>query len=89
MNSVVIKQSQVVAQVVLYPSIPNFLPFLLTAATDGQTVFTLPGTPVAILLLAIQGVVQSQLAGDFTFSGTTLTLSSGVDAGTLIAGVYV
>lgn len=89
MNSVIIKQSMVVAQVVMYPSIPNFLAFALTADTDGQTDFTLPATPVAILVLAIQGILQSQLAGDFTIVNDTLTLSEGVDAGTLIAGIYV
>lgn len=67
----------------------NFTPFAVTATVDGQTQFTLPTDPIFMIWVSIQGVVQSQLAGDYTFAGNILTFSSGVSQGELIAGLYV
>lgn len=91
MTAVIIKQHMVVAQVVLYPALADikFNSFALTAVSDGQVTFTMPVTPVSMVLLAIQGVVQSPDNGDYSFVGNVLTIPSGVDAGDLIAGVYV
>lgn len=67
----------------------TFVPFYFVA-TEGQTVFTLASGPMTngMLLLAINGIVQSQAKGDFTVSGVTVTLSEGVNAGDIIGGCY-
>lgn len=81
----------VVGQVILYPTstLLTFIPFAITASVDGQTIFTLPSSPNSVLVTAIQGVLQSQAAGDFTIENDKLILTEGVDSGTLIAGIYV
>lgn len=68
----------------------SIVTFSLTAASDGQTVFTLPSAakPSGLVMAAINGAVQDQSAGDFTVSGSTLTLNAGVNAGDKIYGFY-
>ena len=80
---------QVTITGVTYIQTYNFQQFSIIATTPGQTVFTLPSNPILILLCTIQGISQSQLAGDFTLSGNVITFSSGVTMGQLVAGVYV
>lgn len=67
----------------------KFMPFSFIATQDGQTDFTLPATPVNMMLVAINGATQNgaKTPPDFTVSGTTLTLSDGVDAGDAVYGV--
>lgn len=59
-------------------------------ATSGQTIFTLPSSPSvgAFIFVCINGTVQNRLANDFTVSGSTLTLSIGVDEGDVVYGIY-
>lgn len=67
----------------------SFVPFYFTA-TNGQTQFILNSAPMTngVILLAINGIVQSQAKGDFTVSGSTITLQSGVSSGDIVGGVY-
>ena len=58
-------------------------------ATQGQRVFTASYVILQMQWLAINGVNQSILNGDFTFSGSTITLASGLNAGDLLFGVAV
>ncbi len=90
-NSVTIRPEQVVVQVVLYPTNViglAFVPFAVIATIDNQTVFTLPSIPSTMLVVAINGILQSSVEGDFTVVGNQLTLNAGVDIGTLLAGIY-
>jgi hypothetical protein len=89
-QEIVITRPQEVVEITverrMYPI--NFRDFTFTA-TQGQTVFTLPSTPVdPMILVWINGVGQNMAAGDYTVSGKTITLSEGVDAGDKIFGVY-
>ena len=67
----------------------TFVPFYFTA-TQGQTDFVLDSAPITngVLLLAINGIAQSQAKGDFSVDVATITLEPGVDAGDIVAGVY-
>ena len=71
------------------PKYNKFVPFHYLA-TEGQTEFELDSAPMAngILLLAINGIVQSQPKGDFDIDGVTITLSEGLNAGDILAGCY-
>lgn len=59
-------------------------------ATQGQTVFTLPSTPVTdgLFIVSINAGPQDQEDGDFTVVGTTLTLAEGVDLNDKVYGLY-
>jgi hypothetical protein len=77
----------ITAERIMLPSIV-FKDFTFTA-TEGQTVFTLASAPASPMILVwINGVGQNLAAGDYTIVGTTLTLSSGVNAGDTVFGVY-
>lgn len=67
----------------------SFVPFFFTA-TDGQTQFTLPSTPMTngVIVVAINGIFQSEPKGDFSISGAILTLSDPLDSGDVLTGVY-
>jgi len=66
----------------------TLVPFLFTA-TAGQTVFNLASTPATgVILLAINGAVQSEAGGDFTVVGSTVTLAEGVDLNDKVFGIY-
>lgn len=46
---------------------------------NGATSITLPSTPLFVQMLARAGVVQSEVAGDYVISGTTLTFTDAFD----------
>jgi len=84
---VAINRPQIINVSTIVP-IANFLSFSFTAISANQTVFTpLPGTPIAVIALYINGTAQNQVAGDFTVNGTTIILSSGVDIGDKVYGI--
>ena len=63
-------------------------PFYFNASA-GQSIFVLASVPaLGIILLAINGVAQSQAGGDYTLIGKTITLSQGVDLDDEVFGVY-
>ena len=67
----------------------TFLPFSVTATTNGQTVFTLPYTYTSIICLFIMGTGQDPIAGDYTVNGNVVTLglsAPSIQAGDLIFG---
>ena len=57
-------------------------------ATEGQAAFTLASNPVVMVGVYINGTAQNQVNGDFTVVGKVLTLSSGINAGDHIFGIY-
>lgn len=59
-------------------------------ATNGQTVFTLSGTPgtSSLILVSLDGVSLTQ-GVSYTLSGSTLTLSTGATAGQILAVQYL
>lgn len=69
----------------------NQLPFSFTAITGGQTIFSplpvLAGQVFKIEWLAVQGVVQDVLNGDYTLSGNQITLITGIASGQRVFGV--
>jgi hypothetical protein len=64
------------------------VPFSFTASSPDQTDFDLVTEPASIALLSINGVMQNEEAGDFSVSGSVITLDEGVDVGDTIFGVY-
>jgi len=83
----VINRPQIVEVEVHGPSAVNFVPFYFVAEQD-QVEFILALTPIAVILLAINGEEKIQADGDFTVSGKNITLSEGVNAGDKVFGVY-
>lgn len=79
----IIKQSPIIKFNVF--NFAKFSSFYFEATENEQTVFTLPSTPVSIILLAINGIAQNE--NDFTVVDRTLTLANGVDADDLVYGV--
>lgn len=82
---VVVNRPQTVNVKLTIP-IANFTPFTFTA-TQGQTIFTLTTTPLAVTSLYINGAGQNQAGGDFSVSGLNITLSQGVNSGDTVYGV--
>lgn len=90
MTPIIIQQNSNNVQIIgSFTPVFNFTPFAITATMEGQTQFTLPTIPNFVIIMTIQGVVQSQLAGDFTLAGSVVTFSEGIGLGELIAGIYV
>ena len=91
-ETVIIQQPREVVefkeQGVLIVQVPIvFVPFHFVA-TEGQTDFTLPTAPAAILNAMINGIGQSEVRGDFSFTGQVLTFDAGLQEGDEVAGVY-
>ena len=87
-NAIQVMQVNEVIHMCAQNPVSQFLPFYFVA-TQGQTVFTLPAIALAAWV-AINGTEQSAAktpTPDFTIDETTLTLSSGVDAGDTVFGM--
>lgn len=83
----VINRPQIIEVEVHGPSAVNFVPFYFVAEQD-QVEFTLALTPIALILLAINGEEKIQADGDFTVSKNKITLSEGINEGDRVFGVY-
>lgn len=58
---------------------------------EGQTDFELDYAPRenGVIVLAVNGILQSQSRGDFAIEGTkTIRFESGLDSGDIVTGVY-
>jgi len=68
----------------------KFMQFSVTASSNGQTQFTLPGTPLldGLIIVWINGSGQNFAAGDFTVSANILTLNEGIDSGDKVYGFF-
>jgi hypothetical protein len=56
-------------------------------STNNQTVFTASTTPAATLYLSINGSIQTP-SSDYTVSGSTATLASGIPSGNVVLWAY-
>lgn len=75
--------------VVVGPVVNSFIPRPFNfVASAGQTILPLPTVPVSIIWLAINGTMQSQLAGDFTVSGNLITMADPLDLNDTVFGIY-
>lgn len=84
---VVIQNRPQIVEFTIQNTPQRFVNFTFTAI-DGQTEFDLGVQPIAVIILGINGAVQNAAAGDFTLSGTVITLSQGVDADDVVYGIY-
>lgn len=57
-------------------------------STNNQTVFTASTTVVADFFVSVNGSIQTP-ATDYTVSGNTLTLSSGIPSGNIVVWKYI
>lgn len=65
-------------------------PFSFVAVTSGQTVFGPINIASEVVVdVAINGISQDQVGGDFAIGDIYLTLTTGVTIGTRIAGVLL
>lgn len=75
--------------VVVGPVVNSFIPRPFNfVASAGQTILPLPTIPISIIWLAINGTMQSQLAGDFTVSGNLITMADPLDLNDTVFGIY-
>ena len=57
-------------------------------ATAGQTEFQLANVPLQVIICAVQGTLQNQIAGDFTVVGDLITFDQGIPLGYSVFGFY-
>lgn len=85
----IIRTTEIIKVVSPKPSPLSMQDFSFTA-TNGQTVFTLPSTPVTdgLFIAIINGSPQDREGGDYTVSGTTLTFDEALDTNDKVYGSY-
>ena len=61
-----------------------------SVVSAGGTTITLPSTPLTngMLFLAINGIVQNESDGDYTYTGTTVTFDAALSSGDVVFGKY-
>ena len=68
------------------PDVLKYRTFFITA-TQGQTVFNIGFVPSAIIYVAVNGTIQAVGEGDYVVSGSTITMSEGLNAGDKFFGL--